>query len=558
MPLFSDIYGKTRKMTKRFRPALCLMAFLFASGIAFGQNSGNEVPRPKLVVGLMVDQMRWDFLYRYADRYSEDGFRRMLREGFTCENTFIPYAQTVTAAGHATVYTGTTPAIHGIMGNEWYERSLGRSVYCVEDATVKTIGGSPKAQPMSPRNMWSTSITDELRLATNFRSKVVGIAIKDRGGILPAGHSANAAYWYDAASGNWVTSTYYMDELPSWVKGFNDRRVVDSFLRMDWNTLYPIDTYRQSDADDVDYEGTSNGDKRPVFPHKLSQQAGKNYGSISGSPHGSTFTLEFAKSALIAEEMGRDAETDILAVSLSSPDYTGHQYGPNSVEIEDTYLRLDRDLENFFRFLDAKVGKGQWTLFLTADHGVAHVPGFLNKKKIPGSVLGYGRTKVEKVLTDRFGVKGLIVDTDNYQMYLNHRLIDSLKLNGEDVRRVLIDELNNDPNVLTAFDNRSIAAANLPSPVRERFLQGYNTKRAGDVQLILKPNVFAGQKTGTTHGSWYPYDSHIPLVWMGWGIRQGRTNRETYMTDIAPTLSALLRIQMPSGSIGQVIGEVVK
>jgi predicted AlkP superfamily pyrophosphatase or phosphodiesterase len=545
-------------MAKAFRVVLALAAILFTGDESRGQNTGREVPRPKLVVGLMVDQMRWDFLYRYADRYSEDGFRRMLREGYTCENTFIPYAQTVTAAGHATVYTGTTPAIHGIMGNEWYERSLGRSVYCVEDATVKTIGGAPKAQPMSPRNMWTTSITDELRLATNFRSKVVGIAIKDRGGILPAGHSANAAYWYDAASGNWVTSTYYMKDLPAWVKQFNERRVVDSFLRMDWNTMYPIDTYRQSDADDVDYEGTSNGDKRPVFPHRLSQQAGKNYGSISGTPHGSTFTLEFAKSALLAEEMGRDAVTDILAVSLSSPDYTGHQYGPNSIEIEDTYLRLDRDLGNFFRFLDAKVGKGQWTLFLTADHGVAHVPGYLKKNRIPGSVLGYGRTQADKALADRFGAKGLIVDADNYQMYLNHRLIDSLKLDDEAVRRFLIDELNRDPNVLTAFDNRNIAAANLPSPVRERFLQGYNTKRGGDVQFVLKPNVFAGQKTGTTHGSWYPYDAHIPLVWMGWGIKQGRTNRETYMTDIAPTLSALLRIQMPSGSIGQVIGEVVK
>jgi hypothetical protein len=512
-------------MAKAFRVVLALAAILVTGDASRGQNTSREVPRPKLVVGLMVDQMRWDFLYRYADRYSEDGFRRMLREGFTCENTFIPYAQTVTAAGHATVYTGTTPAIHGIMGNEWYERSLGRSVYCVEDATVKTIGGAPKAQPMSPRNLWSTSVTDELRLATNFRSKVVGIAIKDRGGILPAGHSANAAYWYDAASGNWVTSTYYMEDLPAWVKQFNERRVVDSFLRMDWNTLYPIDTYRQSDADDVDYEGTSNGDKRPVFPHRLSQQAGKNYGSISGTPHGSTFTLEFAKSALLAEEMGRDAVTD---------------------------------LGNFFRFLDAKVGKGQWTLFLTADHGVAHVPGYLNKNRIPASTLGYGRTQVDKALGERFGVKGLIVDADNYQMYLNHRLIDSLKLDGEAVRRTLIDELNRDPNVLTAFDNRNIAAANLPSPVRERFLQGYNAKRGGDVQFVLKPQVFAGQKTGTTHGSWYPYDAHIPLVWMGWGIKQGRTNRETYMTDIAPTLSALLRIQMPSGSIGHAIPELMK
>ncbi len=522
------------------------------------QTQKSTLNRPKLVVGLMVDQMRWDFLYRYYDRYSENGFKRLIREGFACENTFIPYAQTVTAAGHASVYTGSVPAINGIMGNEWYDRAQGRTVYCVEDKTVKTIGGSATAQPMSPRNLWTTTITDELRLATNFKSKVIGIAIKDRGGILPAGHTANAAYWYDASTGNWVTSTYYMNELPGWVKSFNDRKVVDSFYRLDWNTLYPVNTYVQSDADDRPYEGKTSFDPKPAFPHLLAAQAGKNYSAISGTPHGSTLTLEFAKSALLAEELGKDAVTDFLALSLSSPDYTGHQYGPNSIEVEDTYLRMDKDLAQFFAFLDAKVGKGQYLFFITADHGAAHVAGFMQEHKIPAGTIPYGKSAAENAAIKKFGRQDIVEGADNYQLYLNHKIIDSAKIDGEQVRKYLIDELNQDPNVLIAFDNRNISAANLPKEVKEMFINGYNTKRGGDIQLILKPQYFYGGKTGTTHGSWYPYDAHIPLVWMGWGIKPGKLYRETYMTDIAATLAAMLKIQMPNGSVGKVIEEMVK
>ena len=538
----------------RFPIALLLLV----ASLAGLQPARSQPARPKLVVGIMVDQMRWDYFYRFQHRYGEGGLKRMLREGFACENTFIPYAQTVTAAGHASVYTGSTPAINGIMGNDWYERSLGRPVYCVEDPSVTTIGGSPKAQPMSPRNLWTTTITDELRMATNFRSKVIGIAIKDRGAILPAGHAADAAYWYDPQSGNWVTSTYYMNDIPAWVKGFNDRKVVDSMYRLDWNTLYPIGTYLDSDADDKAYEGRSNGDLKPVFPHKLSQLAGKNYGGISGTPHGTTLTFEFAKSAVLSEAMGKDAVTDFLAVSLSSPDYTGHQYGPNSIEVEDTYLRLDRDLAKFFNFLDAKVGKGQYLCFITADHAVAHVPGFMKEHKMPASVVSSDRTALENAAAKKFGIQGLILDADNYQLYLNHKAIDSAGLDRAAVRKFLIGELNKDPNMLLAFDNTDISAANLPAQVRERFLQGYNTKRGGDVQVILMPQYFYGSKTGTTHGSWYPYDAHIPLVWMGWGVKAGKSHREVYMTDIAPTIAALLKIQMPNGSIGKVIEEVIK
>jgi predicted AlkP superfamily pyrophosphatase or phosphodiesterase len=534
-----------------------LFSFLGSSQKIVNANKQDlkELDRPKLVVGLMVDQMRWDFLYRYFDRYTQGGFKRLLREGFTCENAMISYAQTVTAAGHASVYTGSVPALNGIMGNEWYDRSQGRNIYCVEDDRVKTIGGSETAEPMSPRNLWTTTISDELRLATNFRSKVVGIAIKDRGAILPAGHTGDA-YWYDSKTGHFVTSTHYYQQLPQWVSNFNARKLPDSLYEKDWNTLYPIETYMQSDRDNVAYEGRFFHEKTPTFPHELKSLQGVNYGTISSTPHGNTLTLEFAKNAMKAENLGKDNFTDLLAVSLSSPDYAGHQFGPNSIEIEDMYLRLDAELEIFFNHLDKEVGKGEWLFFLTADHGVAHVPGFLQKNKIPVSTLTTGTNALNKLIEEKFKASNAILASGNYHLYLDHRKIDSMGLNKDEIIDFTINELEKDSAVLMAISTKNLQQANIPAEMKERFVHGMNPKYKGDIVLILRSGYFFGSRTGTTHGSWYPYDAHIPMVFMGWGVKHGKTNRKTYMTDFAPTIAALLNIQAPSGSIGEPVVEI--
>lgn len=541
------------------RKIATLSFFLLAGFLSQSQNksSAPAVARPKLVVGIMIDQMRWDYLYRFQDRFSENGFKRLLKEGMSCENTFIPYAQTVTAVGHTTVYTGSVPAIHGIMGNEWYDKSLGREVYCAEDKSVKLVGVE-KGEPMSPANMWATTICDEMRLASNFKSKVIGIAIKDRGGILPAGHSANAAYWYDGSTGKWISSTYYMKSLPGWVSAFNDQKWPDKFYQNDWNTLFPIETYTNSDQDQADYEGKFAHETAPVFPHELKSRIGKDYGTIRSTPYGSAMTLEFSKQALLAEEMGKDAITDFLAISLSSPDYIGHQFGPNSIEIEDNYLRLDRDLAAFYQFLDQQVGKGQYTTFLTADHAVAHVPGFLAKNKIPVKTISLATNELNQKVQEKLGVKNAVKASANYQLYLNDAAIDSAGVHSDVVKKFLVNELNKNPDVLVAFPTSENTIAPLPTSVRDMFVNGYNTKRGGDIQFVLKPGLFTGGKTGTTHGSFNPYDAHIPLLWMGWGIQKGALHREVYMTDIAPTLAALLHIQMPNGAIGKVIPEVIK
>ena len=285
--------------------------------IISGFTQAQTVQRPKLVVGIVVDQMRWDNLYRFYDRYSENGFKRLLNNGFSCENTFIPYAPTVTACGHSSIYTGSVPAITGITGNFWWDNKLNRSVYCTEDSSVKTVGSNTAAGLMSPRNLLTTTICDELRLATNFKSKVIGVALKDRGSILPAGHSANAAYWYDNMNGNWITSTYYINELPAWVKSFNAKKLVDTYYKEGWSTMYPLNTYIQSTPDENNYENKPFGADVKGFPYNLNKFAGNNYSAVLASPFGNTLTAEFAKAAIINEQLGATATTDFLSISFS-------------------------------------------------------------------------------------------------------------------------------------------------------------------------------------------------------------------------------------------------
>ncbi len=521
----------------------------------------NAPARPKLVVGIVVDQMRWDYLYRYANRYGSGGFNRLLNEGFTCENTHIPYLPTFTAPGHTSIYTGSVPAIHGIAGNDFLIQATGKSMYCTEDSAVNSVGSDSNAGKMSPANLLTTTITDELRLATNFRSKVIGIAIKDRGGILPAGHTANAAYWFDDSNGNWITSTYYMKELPAWVNSFNNQKLVEKYINQDWNTLYPIETYSQSTADDNRYEGKLSGEPAPVFPHYLSKMfKGKNYGLIRNSPYGNQLTLDFAKEVLKNEKLGKGTDTDFLTVSFSSTDYIGHNYGLNAIETEDTYLRLDKNLEDLFNTLDASVGKGQYTVFISSDHGAAHNPGFLNDHKIPAGIWPTSTVleNLNAALDAEFKQSKIAMNLNNYQVNFNNQLIEGQNLNLDAIKDFSIKFLKKQEGVSYAVDMEKASIASVPDALKSRIINGYNPERSGAIQIILKPGLFSGSPIGTTHGSWNPYDTHIPLVFMGWGIKHGSSNRLTTMADIAPTLAALLHIQEPNGNVGLTIEEVLK
>lgn len=533
---------------------LVTLSFIFSIAV-LAQNTGSTasplstVKRPKIVVGIVVDQMRWDYLYRYTNRYAENGgFKRLLNKGFSCENTLIPYTPTVTACGHASIYTGSVPAINGISGNDWWDYNQNKFVYCTEDTVVETVGSNTALGQMSPKNLLSTTIGDELKLATNFRSKVIGIAIKDRGAILPAGHSADAAYWYDNKTGDWITSSYYENSLPAWVKDVNAKKLVDKYYAQDWPLLYAADTYEQSAFG------------RKGFPRDTKQYVGKNYSVIAAIPYGNTFTFDMAKAAITGEKMGTTDNTDMIAISLSTPDYIGHAYGPNSVEQEDCFLRLDKDLGEFLDFLDEKLGKGNALVFLTADHGVANMPAFLNEHKIPAG--NFDSQRVEEQLSSYLKKKydggNIVTGILNYQVYLDRNVMAENKINKEAVYADVIDFLTKNSAIDRAFALDAINQTTLQTRVKEVLTNGYYPSRSGDIQIVLRPQFIDGfLKGGSTHGVWNPYDTHIPLVWYGWNIKQGKTYRETYMTDIAATIAAMLSIQMPSGCVGHVIDETI-
>ncbi len=545
----------------RFKFVVAFVLPLLAGTAVFAQSTTKKtalLARPKMVVGIVVDQMRYDYLYRFYDKYGEGGLKRLMNEGFNCRNNHYPYALTVTAAGHSAVYTGSVPAINGIVGNEWFDPIAGQSVYCAEDSTVTTVGSTnASAGKMSPRNLLTSTITDQLQIGTNFRSKTVGIAIKDRGAILPAGHAATGAYWFDSKTGNWITSTFYTNELPKWAQDMNDKKLPAAYMKEGWKTLLPLDQYVESTPDDRPYETRMAGNKTSAFPYNFGENG---FGQVASTPYGNTITKDMAIAAIKGENMGKGQQTDFLAVSFSSPDYVGHAFGPNSIEVEDIYLRLDREFAEFFTFLDSWTGKGNYTVFLTADHGVMDVPAFWTEHRLPAGLLDSGvmRTKMTEALEGAFGKGDYIRANDNYQLYLNKTTLKDKKIEVEDVYEVVREALLPIPGIADVINLKDLGESHLNSFQLELYKNGTNAKRSGDIQIVLQPGWFAGRSTGTTHGSPYNYDTHVPLLFYGWGIAKGETLRRTSIADIAPTVAALLHILAPSGTIGDPIAEALK
>lgn len=538
----------------------CFIAVVFqffSHYSSFGQKvatAKGSYARPKLVVGLVIDQMRYDYLYKYQARYGQGGFKRLLAGGFNCHNTFLNYVPTVTGCGHASIYTGSVPALNGIASNEWFDKNIGKMMYCAQDDSVKGVGTSLKSGKMSPKNLLSTTIGDEIKLATNNRGKVVGIALKDRGAILPAGGSADAAYWMEDTLGDFVSSTWYMNELPAWVADFNAKAKARNYITKDWNTLYPISTYSNSTADDNKYEGKFKNEDAPIFPHKTS--AFTKAADIKKTPFGNSITLDFALEAIKNMQLGMDAEPDLLAISLSSTDYVGHQFGINSIEIEDTYYRLDRDIDAFLKQLDALVGANNYVLFLSADHGAAHNPTFLRDEQIAGGYFfpAAAKKSINEKAIAKFG-KPVIADIGDNQIWLNDSVAASEAL------PFVLEEIKKEKNMTAAGLFSELENAVMPALIKERFSNGYRMNRSGDIYFILNPgfqDAYGSGTKGTTHGTWNPHDAHIPFLLYGWGIKHGDLYRNVNVTDIAPTINTLLRIQMPNASIGECVGEALK
>ncbi len=532
---------------------IILFLMLFSSTILLAQQPG---PRPQLVVGIVVDQMTYDLLYRFWPNYSEDGFKRLVRNGYSCENNHYNYIPTYTGPGHASIYTGTVPAIHGIVANNWFDKVNGNGWYCSTDTTVAGVGATGSSGQMSPANMLSTTITDQLKLSLGADAKVIGIALKDRGAILPAGHAADAAYWFDGYANAWISSTYYMDELPGWLQTFNATQPANQLMAKDWNTLLPLSAYTHGTTDNVPWEFTGANESSPVFPHKTSIDTIMEL--IKGTPYGNTLTAMMAKEVIRNEAMGKDGITDFLCISFSSTDYVGHDYGPHSVETEDTYIRLDKDLADLLAFLDREVGDQKYMVFLTSDHGVAPVPGYMESLQIPSGLLSSAllSAEMEAVLDAQIGTSDWIRYYTNQQLYLNQAALQEHDTDAEDIATILQYWADSTDGIARVISTNEIAESTLPAVHREMLINGIYPKRCGEILVVYDPNWISYGPTGSTHGSHYAYDTQVPLLWYGWKIRNGKTWRRTAITDIAPTIAAMLRIPQPNGCIGDVIEEI--
>jgi len=548
---------------------LIMVLFLFCSCGSQNAttNKASEMPsiennaRPKLVVGLVVDQMRYDYLTRFYSKFGNGGFKRMMNEGFNCKNNHFNYVPTYTGPGHASVYTGTTPKYHGIIGNNWYDKETKEFVYCAGDDKVQSIGTTDDAGQMSPHRMQTTTVADENRLFTQMQGKTIGISLKDRGAILPAGHTANAAYWFHGRDeGSWISSTFYMKDLPQWVKNFNTSDTAESYLK-EWNTVYDIATYTESGIDENTFEGGFRGKDKATFPYDLKTLSKDNRGFdiLKATPYGNSLTTDFALAAIKAENLGKDNITDVLAVSFSATDYVGHNFGVNSKEIEDTYIRLDLDLERLFQYLDETVGKGEYTVFLTSDHGAVDVPSYLNSVKVPAGYVDRKdrKEKFNTFLNSTYGTEDIVENISNNQIFLDRAKVKSLGLALTDVQNAIAMEQLGYKNISKVYTATTMSSSSFSTGIEELLQNGFNQKRSGDIILVDDTAFISYGNTGSTHGSALNYDTHVPLLFFGKGIKHGETYDKTVIPDIAPTISALLGISFPNAATGEVLGFVI-
>lgn len=532
---------------------ILFLALVFVSQI-------NAQERPKLVVGIVVDQMKMEYLYRFSDDFTANGFKRLMNNGYTFQNMHYNYMPTYTAPGHASIYTGTTPATHGIVSNEWFSRKLGKQMYCTDDAGVVTIGDGTKEEgEMSPKNLLSTTITDELRMSTNFQGKVIGVSLKDRGAILPAGHFANWAFWY-SKTGSFISSTFYGDKLPDWVTEFNGEKRYLSYINKGWDLYKPLSVYTsKSLPDNNPYEGKLYNSAAPVFPYNLKDMYDKNdAGIIRSTPFGNDLLADFAKRAIEKEELGKDDITDFLTVSFSSTDYVGHLLGPRSMELQDTYLRLDQTIADFLAYLDKTVGKDNYLLFLTADHAGAENVNYLKDRKY--NVNSISPKDIRKNLTD-FSVKtfgaDLVLNYSSFNLFLNKEVIKTKKLELVKVKQAFKDYLMAQDYVKRVYTEEEILSATGNDYYLNFIVKGYDVTQNGDLIVLDKPGYIEYMGTGTSHGTPYTYDTHVPAIFYGWHVKKGESYNKKVITQIAPTIAQKIKVTFPNGTEANVLEEVL-
>jgi len=536
-------------MKEKILAVVTLLLILFTA-----ESYPQDIQRPKLVVGIVIDQMRFEYLYRFNSFYGKGGFNRLMNEGTNFSFAHYNYVPTNTAPGHASIYTGTTPFYHGIIGNDWYDKQTKKMINSVSDTTKKSIGSNDKEGEKSPQRLLSTTITDQLKLATSNASKVIAISLKDRSAVLPGGHLANAAYWYNDKSGDFISSSYYMQSLPGWVADFN-RKLMNKYLSEGWTLSRPVSDYLISLPDETSHEKDIFNEGKTSFPHLFNHLNDKTkYEVMETTPFGNQLVEEFVKAALINEKLGQNKETDFLAISFSSTDHVGHQYGTYSFETQDTYIKLDALIEDLLNAFDKQVGKGNYLLFLTADHGAVETPAYLKELNLPTGELNSKKFlySLKSFAVRNYGDEKLIENSSNKQIYFNRDVIRKKNLNIHNVEQAFSDYLRDTfPAIASIYKRDDLEGETASRKSSNLTLNGFNPSRSGDIAFTLQPGFLPNfLNQGTSHSSGYSYDTHVPMIFYGWRIPKQTVNTPVYIVDIAATIADLLKITEPSASIG--------
>ena len=522
----------------------CALLVLAASlAIAVPSAQPDAAPDIRLVLLIAVDQFRYDYLTRFRSEYT-DGFKQLLTQGAVFTNANLEHYPTVTAVGHATMLSGATPSVSGIIGNDWFDRESGATVTSVTDTGVKPLG-SPTGPAASPHRLLAGTIGDELKISSPLakgapdKPRVFGVSLKDRSAILAVGRGADAAYWWDTKTGSFVSSTYYFAEPPAWLRTFNDRKAGDAHAGGSWTLLATPATVQKQ------------------FP---SERGAPLYDAIYGSPFGNELLFDFASELMSQERLGKRNATDLLSVSFSSNDSVGHTHGPYSPQVRDIAIKTDRVIGRLLAQVDKSVGLQHTLVALTTDHGVAPVPEAIREQGLPGGRMSNKELfgPIEQALAAKYGEGKWLMATAGSSPYLNYELIDKLRLDPTEVRRVAAAAATKIPHVARVYTRDQLLLGNVPNDrIGSRVLRGFNAQRSGDLEIILEP-YWIRQAQGTTHGTPYNYDAHIPLILMGRGVAPGEYSNQAALNDLAPTLATLLAIEIPAGSSGRVLSEALQ
>ncbi|MBL8148705.1 MAG: alkaline phosphatase family protein [Blastocatellia bacterium] len=516
-----------------------------------------NISKPKLIVLIVIDQFRDDYLSRFDNLFGQRGFKRLLTKGAYFSNANYTYAGTKTAAGHATIVSGSIPAIHGIIANKWYDREVG---------AVKESVADPKLDSSSPWKLLTSTIGDQLRMSNNYQSKVVSISMKDRSAVLMAGRNGSGAYWFDLQKGGFISGSYYQKDSPNWVDNFNNRRIPDSFFQKKWEKILSEDAYSIADRDDAPYE---EGWQSSAFPHTIAGNGKLDrnfYEHFRSSPFANGYLEEFAEAAISAERLGKGNYTDMFAISFSSTDYIGHRFGPYSHEVQDTMVRMDATVERFLDFLDKHIGLDKTLVAFTSDHGICPVPAYSELHSLGGHRIGGDKLKerIERLLDERFGDANYLLSLVNHQVYLDEKVLEQKRLNISEVEEIVGKEAVKVAGIANYYTRSRLLSGNIASTdtLGNQVFKSFHPKRSGNVYLIVEPfsliAEFEDETRGTDHGTPYHYDTHVPIIFMGASIKAGVYRGVCSPSDIAPTIASILSIEAPNGSVGRILSEALK